>query len=120
MDPVTVVIEQAKYWVFLAFLLGLGAFGLVGIGFVVIQLLKFRGREKPSLEYVVLQVAVPRDNETKIDAAEQMFASLFSIKGGGGWFGFLKPEEHLSFEIVAKKEDIRFYVAMPEKLRDLV
>lgn len=120
MDPVTALIAQAKYLLFLAFVLSLGALGLVGVVYVLIQLLKFKDREKRSLEFVVLQVAVPRDNEIKIDAAEQMFASLFSIKDGGGLLGFLKPQEHLSFEIVAKKEDIRFYVAMPEKLRDLV
>jgi len=120
MDPVTTIIEQAKFLVLMAFLLGLGMVGLVGVGYLLIQLLKFKDREKRSLEFVILQVAVPRDNETKIDAAEQMFASLFSIKVGGGWLGFLKPEEHLSFEIIARKEDIRFFVAMPENLRDLV
>jgi hypothetical protein len=120
MDPVTILIEQAKFLVLMAFLLGLGLVVLVGIGYVIIQLLKFRDREKRSLEFVVLQVAVPRDNEIKIDAAEQMFASLFSIKEGGGWLGWLKPQPHLSFEIIAKKEDIRFYAAVPEKLRDLV
>ncbi len=120
MDPVTILIEQAKYLVVVAFLIGLGMVGLVGIGYILVQLLKFRDREKRSLEFVVLQVAVPRDNEIKIDAAEQMFASLVSIKGGGGMFGWLKPQDHLSFEIIAKKEDIRFYVAMPERLRDLV
>lgn len=120
MDPVTQLIEQAKYLVVIAFIIGLAMVGVVGVGYIAIQLLKFKNREEHSLEYVVLQVAVPRDNEVKIDAAEQMFASLTSIKGGGGLFGFLKPQEHLSFEIVAKKEDIRFYVAMPHKLRDLV
>ena len=69
MDPVTTLIEQAKYLVVVAFLIGLGMVGLVGIGYILLQLLKFRDREKRSLEFVVLQVAVPRDNEIKIDAA---------------------------------------------------
>jgi hypothetical protein len=68
---------------------------------------------------VLLSVAVPRDNEIKIDAAEQLFASLHGIFKGGFW-SFLKPQEHVSFEIVAKKEDIRFYVSIPKKLVDLV
>src|SRR3989344_2342346 len=38
-----------------------------------------KDREARSLEFVLLQVAVPRDNEIKIDAAEQMFASLYSV-----------------------------------------
>jgi type IV secretory pathway TraG/TraD family ATPase VirD4 len=92
---------------------------LVLIGYVLFLLWKYRNREEHSLETVLMQVAVPRDNEIKIDAAEQLFASLHSIAHGGFW-SFLKPEEHLSFEIVAKSEDIRFYVAVPKKLTDLV
>ena len=68
---------------------------------------KYRDREKRSLEYVLLQVATPRDNETKIDAAEQMFSSLHALYHGGYW-SFLKPQDHISFEIVARREDIRF------------
>lgn len=120
MDQLTIIIEQAKYLVFLAFLLGLGIVGLVGLGYILAQWYKHRDREKRSLDTVVLQVAVPRDNEVKIDAAEQMFAALTSFKKGGGWLSFLKPQEHLSFEIVSKKEDIRFYVSVPVKLRDMV
>ncbi|MFH0943288.1 MAG: TraM recognition domain-containing protein [Candidatus Beckwithbacteria bacterium] len=120
MDKVTILIEQAKYLLLIAFLLGIGMVMLAGLGYVVIHWLKFKDREKRSLEFVVLQIAVPRDNEVKIDGAEQMFASLFSVKKGGGLFKFLKPQDHLSFEIVAKKEDIRFYVSIPNKLKDLV
>jgi hypothetical protein len=93
--------------------------GLVLFGYMLFVLWKFREREKHSLEYQLLQVATPRDNEIKIDAAEQMFASLHSIHHGGFW-SFLKPQEHISFEIVAKREDIRFYIAVPKKLVDLV
>ena len=120
MDKLNLLIEQAKYLVLIAFLLGLGIVMLVGLGYVLVHWLKFKDREKRSLEFVVMQVAVPRDNEVKIDGAEQMFASLFSVKKSGGLLGFLKPQDHLCFEIVAKKEDIRFYVSVPEKLKDLV
>jgi hypothetical protein len=92
---------------------------LILLGYVVFLLWKYRNREEQSLETVLLQVAVPRDNEIKIDAAEQLFSSLHSIAHSGFW-SFLKPNEHLSFEIVAKQEDIRFYVAVPQKLTDLV
>ena len=66
-----------------------------------------------------MQIAVPRENEIKIDAAEQLFASLHSISHGGFW-SFLKPQEHISCEIVAKREDIRFYVSCPRRLMDYV
>lgn len=94
----------------------------VGIGFVAYALFllwKYRDREERSLEYVLLQMAVPRENEIKIDAAEQLFASLYSIHKSGFW-SFLKPQPHICFEIVARQEDIRFYVAVPRKLMDLV
>lgn len=91
----------------------------IGLGYIAFLLWKYRNREEESLEYKVLQVAVPRDNEIKIDAAEQMFSSLSSIHHGGFW-SFLKPAEHLSFEIVARREDIRFYVTVPHKLVDMV
>ncbi len=93
--------------------------GLFLVGYILFLFWKYRNREEHSLETVLLQIAVPRDNEIKIDAAEQMFASLHSIAHGDFW-SFLKPQEHLSFEIVAKPEDIRFYVAVPKKLTDLV
>jgi hypothetical protein len=85
---------------------------------------RHKDREKTSLEMVCVQVAVPRDNEIKIDAMEQIFASLYSIKKGGkgpfGWFSFLQIQPHISWELVARKEDIRFYIVVPDKLRDLV
>lgn len=93
--------------------------GAALLGYMVFLLWKYRDREARSLSYVLLQVNVPRDNEIKIDAAEQLFASLHGIFKGGFW-SFLKPQDHVSFEIVAKKEDIRFYVSVPKKLVDLV
>ncbi len=92
---------------------------LLGLGYIAFLMWKYRDRELRSYGYVLMQVAVPRDNEIKIDAAEQMFASLYSIHHGGFW-SFLKPQEHFSFEIVARKEDIRFYIAVPKKHMDLV
>ena len=90
--------------------------GLYYFGKLLIIWYKNRTREKVSLESVLLQVALPRDNEIKIDTAEQLFASLSSI-GKGGMF---KLPPHLSFEIVGMPGDIRFYVHTPRKLKDLV
>ena len=108
-----------QYWFVLlvVFMFGLIGLGILAYGFYV--WLRNRNREKHSLEYVLLQVALPNDNEIKIDAAEQMFASLYSIKKGG-WKSRFKMQPHLSFEIVAKNEDIRFYVSVHRKLKDLV
>jgi len=103
----------------LLILLGVFSVFLVTIGFVAFTLFRFRGREAASIDSVLLQVAVPRGNEIKIDAMEQLFASLASIKKGGFWQKFsIQPA--ISFEIVAKPEDIRFYVWAPKRLQDLV
>src|SRR3989344_4011216 len=103
-------------------LLGVG-FGLVGVGLVAYGLffyLRYKKREEYSLSFVVLEVAVPRDNEIKIDAAEQMFLAFASLRKSGMWGGKFTKQDHVSFEIVARKEDIRFFVAAPEKLKDMV
>ncbi|MEK7513563.1 MAG: type IV secretion system DNA-binding domain-containing protein [Patescibacteria group bacterium] len=120
MDPVQAVIDQAKYLTLMAFVVGVGIVALVGLGYLLVLWIRFKDREKRSLEFVLMQVAVPRENEIKIDAAEQMFAALSSVQSGGGFLGFLKPQEHMSFEIVAQKEDIRFYVSVPARLKDLM
>ena len=91
-------------------------FGLVYLFFLW---LRSRHREEKSLDSILLQVAVPRGNEIKIDAAEQMFASFYSLRRGGLKSNF-KNQEHLSFEIVAQKEDIRFYICLNKELRDMV
>lgn len=93
--------------------------GFAVLGYVVFLAWKYRDREKRSMEYTLMQIATPRDNEIKIDAAEQMFASLHAMHHGGFW-SFLKPQDHISFEIVAKREDIRFYIAAPKRYIDLV
>jgi len=92
---------------------------LLILGEALIVWLRNKNREERSLKFVLLQVAVPRDNEIKIDAAEQMISALSSIRRGGR-FSFLKLQEHISFEIVGLPEDIRFYVSVPQNLKDMV
>src|SRR3989344_4664412 len=80
---------------------------------------KYRNREKQSLEFVLLQVSIPKDSEVKIDAAEQFFTALSSLSHGG-FLSFLAPQDHIAFEIVGRPGDIRFYVSVHHHLRDLV
>ncbi len=69
--------------------------------YLLIAWYRHRDREEKSLDMVCIQVAVPRDNEIKIDAMEQIYASLYSIKKGSlgpfGWFTFLQTQPHISF-----------------------
>jgi len=92
---------------------------LLALGYLLFQWFIHRNREDYSLDFVTLMVRVPKDNEIKIDAAEQMFASLHSLKREG-FFSFLHAEEMMSFEIVGLKEEIAFYVNCPRRIRDLV
>jgi hypothetical protein len=87
--------------------------------YMLFQWFKHRNREKVALEFVTLLVRVPKDNETKIDAAEQLFASLYTLKKSG-FFSWTKAEDLFSFELVALEEEISFYMNCPRKIRDLV
>lgn len=109
----------------LAVLLVIGALiGLVVYFWPIIRgWYRYREREKNSLQFVLLEVKVPRGNETKIDAAEQLISSFQAIKTSRGFLGIfknVKAQLHISFEIVALPESIKFYVACHKKHKDLV
>lgn len=101
-------------FVMLGFLLAVAVFV-----YMFFQWLKHRRRESYALDFVTLQVKLPKDNEIKIDAAEQMFAGLYSLKQDG-LLAFAKPEHMIAFEIVGLKENISFYVSCSREIRDLV
>ncbi len=105
--------------VFVAIFLGILAIIFAVIGFIAFTSYKNRNREERSLKSVLLEVAVPQGNDIKIDAMEQLFSSLNSIKKGG-WKQKYDVQPVVSFELVARPEDIRFYVWAPKKLVDLI
>ena len=88
-------------------------------GYYIFTKIRHRNREDESIDSVLLQIAVHKNNEIKIDAMEQLFSALYSVKGGG-WKQKYKTQPTISFEIVAKKEDIRFYVWTPKKFKDML
>lgn len=93
---------------------------LTGIfGYILVFVMRLRKRMQISLEMATLEVQLTKDNEIKIDAAEQMFASFAGLKKSG-FFTFLEIEDVLAFEIVGRKGEIRFYISAPNKLIDLV
>lgn len=81
---------------------------------------RLKKREQLSLEMITLEVKLSKDNEIKVDAAEQMFAAFGSLKKSGWLTSITELEDVLSFEIVGKRADIRFYVSAPARLIDLV
>lgn len=82
--------------------------------------MRAKERHQKSLDSTLLEISLPRDNEIKIDAAEQLFSSFASLKAPKGMFAFTKVGDSITFEIVAKPQDIRFYVGVPRKLQDMV
>src|ERR1035437_2529898 len=105
-------------FVIVGILLVLGAAGF-GLGYLFVIWYSNREREKKSHDSTLIQVTMPRDNEIKIDAAEQFFAS-FTGTQPSGMFQFLKYKPHISFEIVGMSEDIRFYIYPPNKYKDII
>lgn len=80
-----------------------------------------RAKTVANTEHTLLILEIPRTNDKKELAAEQMFASLHGIlrnkrelvaQGG--------LQEHISFEIAAIDKQIRFYVWVPTHLQNFV
>lgn len=105
---------------FIAFVITVGV-GIILFGvlfFIVVESI-LKKREKMSLSTATLEVRVSKDNDIKIDAAEQMFTAFTSFKKHGFW-SFLDVDEVFAFQIIAKKAEIRFYVSVPKKTIDYV
>jgi len=98
---------------------GFFLFLIVGGAIVALAFLRGRGREERSVDSVLLQIGVPKNNEVKIDAMEQLFTALYSIKKGG-WKQKYATQPTVSFEIVARLEEIKFYVWTPKSFQDLI
>ncbi len=105
-----------------AIFLSLVATGVVGylVFYAVVIATRMRKREQQSLKMITLEVKVPRDNEIKIDAAEQMFSSFSSLSRKKGFWGIFEVGDVMAFEIVGTLGKISFYISVPQKLRDLV
>ncbi len=123
---VTLQTSSPNYLSLIVAVIGALALLMVLVGFwfyvkkYVIGWIKYRDREKSSLQFVVLQIKVPRGNEVKIDAAEQLFGTFASLRKSGGMFSSLQAQPHLSFEIVATHESIKFFVSCHKSHRDLL
>lgn len=84
----------------------------------------FDNESDPSDEGVVLLLQVPRTNDKKELAAEQMFASLQGLltmpEPKSGLFKPAFKRERISFEIAVLKKRIGFYVWVPKYLTSFV
>lgn len=102
----------------------LAAFLIVaGVGAAVYFFLKKTKKEKAiekSLETVILEVRVPKENEIEIKAIEHMYSGFHDLKSVKGLNGIVDVPLHLSFELVAFPESIKFYVTAPKRYKSLV
>lgn len=118
------VFFQAQYYVLLLVSALVIAIFLYLLFHLAIVLHKIGRREEAALDMVVIRVKMPKDNEIKIDAAEQLFTALYSLKNSYDYFAnllnFINLEQTLAFEIVAKHGEIGFYVHVPLSLKDLI
>lgn len=79
---------------------------------------------KKSIKWVYLEVKVPREVETTPKAMEQVFSGFSALAAYGPspdeqfWKGAVPP--WVSFEIMADKTGIHFYVVTPQQFRRLV
>ena len=72
-------------------------------------------------QMVTLMLEIPRANEKKELAAEQMFASLHGIlRSRKELIREGELQEHMSFEIAAIEKRLRFYVTVPKHLQNFV
>jgi hypothetical protein len=116
------LVEKATLLMIVLFGTVVGAIILGLLAYLVILWVRWRKRESDSLDLVTLMVAVPNDNEVKIDAMEPIIAALASMYKPAKP-KFLQPflaQRNASLEIVGTKEDIRFYVCVPKKFQDLI
>ncbi len=73
-------------------------------------------------KYKVLQVRVAKENESGPIVAESIFATFHGLKTSFSFWQRLQgySSDHISFEIASIDRTIKFYVAFPESLRNLV
>jgi hypothetical protein len=75
-------------------------------------------RHKQSLEQVTFRVRLPKDDETKIEAAEQMFSGFHGLKEEKGWSW--SPPMVLGFSIVARHRSIEFLAVSPKEHSEFI
>jgi len=97
--------------------------GIIFVLYLIFKIIRTKRKQKwiQGQNYSLLLISVPKDNEKSPLAAEQMFASLHGIyknqvelevEGG--------IQESLSFEIISVDKYIRFYVYVPNYLKEFV
>ncbi len=132
-EPIALGILTSSGFLWLLLLFGVAA---IGVSLVFILRPMFHNAHRFDKKNVrkVLQVTVPRvqsdnpqsdDNintiKEQIALAESMFSALGGLKAQKGILSWLHGRtDHITFEIVAQKDYIKFYVGVPQKLESYI
>jgi len=101
-------------------LLGIGILVLLILGVYLATYLIFRHRrQKNFANLVTFEVRLSEKNESKIEAADQMFNALHSLKKSFPE-NITQGEVTLAWEIVGTKDGIKFFVSCPSELEILI
>ncbi len=95
---------------------GLFMMALIGGAVYFLNRFKGKGREESSIDSVLLQVAVPKGNEVKIDAMDQFFSALYSVKKGG-WKQKYKTSRRYHLKLLLKKRTLDFLFGLRKIFR---
>lgn len=121
MDGAIAQTIQGVFLILLVVVALLVATGVTALGLYIFAIYtRLQNRQKQSLDMITLEIRVSQDNEIKIDAAEQMFLTLASLKRHSGWAAFLEVDEVVSFEMVGTNGEIRFLLSCPSKFQDII
>lgn len=88
--------------------------------YAIVLIARMQKREALALKTVTLEVRVSKDNEIKIDAAEQFFSSIAGMKSTSGFWGMFDVSDNMAFEIVGTDGKVGFYITVPTKLKDTI
>ncbi|MFA5750302.1 MAG: DUF87 domain-containing protein, partial [Candidatus Shapirobacteria bacterium] len=118
----SVIVNQLTNLVMMLFLIALLVALLFFLGWGLVIWYKWKDREERSIKQINLLVAIPKDNEVKIDAMEQIISSFASMHRSAKLKIFQKliSQPSSSLEIIGTHEDIKFYISIPEKYQDLI
>lgn len=119
MDYYQQVIDGVWLLIYLLSFLGFTFVTTLAICVAVVIFVRYKKREASAVSSVSLEVRLSKDNEIKIDAAEQLFSSFSWLKKSGKW-SFLDVDDVLGFEIVAQHSKMYFVITTPKKLQDLI
>ena len=86
-------------------------------------LMHIRKKFLASLQYILLTIDVPKNNEQGPEAVERLFAQLAGTRSGGSkidvyFRGYVQPD--FSFELVSLEGKIRYFIRIPVQFRDMI